>query len=87
MLAVFLDPGNAHATWRFADALAALERVLGPLARLPGLVLRFDCQYATADALAELLRRGVHFVGRVYADATAAGWARDHRGDAGLGAS
>jgi hypothetical protein len=80
VLAVFLDPGNAHAGWRCADALAALERVLGPLARLPGLVLRFDCQYAGADALAALLRRGVHFVGRVYADATAAGWARDHRG-------
>jgi hypothetical protein len=80
VLAVFLDPGNAHASWRFADALAALERVLGPLRRLPGLVLRFDCQYATADALAEPLRRGVHFVGRVYADATAAGWAREHRG-------
>jgi len=80
VLAVFLDPGNAHASWRFADALAALERVLGPLGRLPGLVLRFDCQYATADDLAALLRRGVHFVGRVYADATAAGWARDHRG-------
>jgi Transposase DDE domain group 1 len=79
VLAVFLDPGNAHAGWRFADALAALERVLGPLARLPGLVLRFDCQYAGADALAELLRRGVHFVGRVYADATAAAWAREHR--------
>jgi hypothetical protein len=58
VLAVFLDPGNAHAGWRFADGLAALERVLGPLARLPGLVLRFDCQYAGADALAELLRRG-----------------------------
>jgi Transposase DDE domain group 1 len=80
VLAVFLDPGNAHASWRFAAALAALERVLGPLARLPGLVLRFDCQYATADDLAALLLRGVHFVGRVYADATAAGWARDHRG-------
>jgi len=79
VLAVFLDPGNAHATWRFADALAALERVLGPLGRLPGLVLRFDCQYATADDLATLLQRGVHFVGRVYADVTAAGWAREHR--------
>jgi Transposase DDE domain group 1 len=79
VLAVFLDPGNAHATWRFADALAALERVLGPPGRLPGLVLRFDCQYATADALAELLRRGIHFVGRGYADATAAAWAREHR--------
>ena len=56
VLAVFLDPGNAHASWRFADLLAALERVLGPLGRLPGLVLRFDCQYATADDLALLLR-------------------------------
>jgi hypothetical protein len=80
VLAVFLDPGNAHAGWRFADALAALERVLGPLARLPGLVLRVDGQDAAPDALAALLRRGVHFVGRVDADATAAGWARDHRG-------
>ena len=52
VLAVFLDPGNAHATWRFADLLAALERVLGPLERWRGLVLRFDCQYATADDLA-----------------------------------
>src|SRR5215208_6186816 len=79
VLAVFLDPGNAHATWRFADALDALERVLGPLQRRPGLVLRFDCQYATPDDLATLLRRRIHFVGRVYADATAAGWAREHR--------
>src|SRR4051812_4166282 len=79
VLAVWLDPGNAHATWRFADALDALERILGPLQRLPGLVLRFDCQYATPDDLAELLRRRIHFVGRVYADATAAGWAREHR--------
>ena len=77
VLAIFLDPGNAHASRRFADALAALERVLGPLGRLPGLVLRFDCQYATADDLALLLRRGIRFVGRVYADATAAGWARE----------
>jgi hypothetical protein len=79
VLAVWLDPGNAHATWRFADALDALERVLGPLEQLPGLVLRFDCQYATPDDLALLLRRRIHFVGRVYADATAAGWAREHR--------
>jgi len=80
VLAVFLDPGNAHATWRFADALDALERVLGPLERLPGLVLRFDCQYATPDDLATLLRRRIHFVGRVYADATAAGWAHERTG-------
>src|SRR3954451_14919996 len=79
VLAVWLDPGNAHATWRFADALDALERVLGPLERRPGVVLRFDCQYATPDDLALLLRRQIHFVGRVYADATAAGWAREHR--------
>src|SRR5215211_2057519 len=79
VLAIWLDPGNAHATWRFADALDALERVLGPLERRPGLVLRFDCQYATPDDLALLLRRRLHFVGRVYADATAAGWAREHR--------
>jgi hypothetical protein len=77
VLAVFLDPGNAHATWRFGDLLAALERVLGPLQRLPGLVLRCDCQYATADDLADLLRRRVHFVARAYSDATAAAWARD----------
>ena len=53
--------------------------LLGPLRRLggsPGLVLRFDGQTAIADDLAELLRRGVHFVGRGDADATAAGWAR-----------
>ena len=77
VLAVFLDPGNAHATWRFADVLDALERVLGPLERLPGLIRRFDCQYATADDLAELLRRRIHFVGRIYADPTAATWARE----------
>ena len=82
VLAVFLDPGNTHARRRFPDVLAALERVLGPLERLPNLVLRFDCQYATADDLALLLRRGLRFVGRNYADATAAGWARDRRGDA-----
>jgi Transposase DDE domain group 1 len=40
VLAVFLDPGNAHATWRFGDLLAALDRVLGPLERSRGLVLR-----------------------------------------------
>jgi hypothetical protein len=50
----------------FADILAALERVLGPLERLPNLVLRFDCPYATADALARR-RRGIRFVGRNYA--------------------
>lgn len=77
VLAVFLDPGNAHATWRFADLLAALERVLGPLERWRGLVLRFDCQYATAADLALLLGRGLRFVGRVYADHTAEVWARD----------
>jgi hypothetical protein len=80
VLAVWLDPGNAHATWRFADALAALERLLGPLERLPGLIVRFDCQYATPDDLALLLRRRIHFVGRGYADATAAGWAREQSG-------
>ncbi len=78
VLAVFLDPGNAHATWRFADVLAALERVLGPLEHLPGLVLRFDSQYATADDLALLLRRGIRFIGRLYSDQTAATWAREH---------
>lgn len=80
VLAVFLDPGNTHASRRFADVLDALERVLGPLEQRPGLVLRFDCRYATADDLALLLRRGPRFVGRVYADATAATWAREHRG-------
>ena len=80
VLAVFLDPGNTHPSRRFTDVLDGLERVLGPLERLPGLVLRFDCLYATADDLAVLLRRGLRFVGRVYADATAAAWARDHRG-------
>jgi hypothetical protein len=77
VLATFLDPGNAHATWRFGDVLAALERVLGPLEHRPGLILRFDCQYATADDLAVLLRRKIHFVGRIYADQTAATWARE----------
>ncbi len=78
VLAVFLDPGNTHASRRFPDVLAALERVLGPLERLPGLVLRFDCQYATADDLALLLGRGIRFVGRVYADRTAEAWAREY---------
>ena len=78
VLAIFLDPGNAHATWRFADALAALERVLGPLERLPGLIWRFDAQDATADDLALLLRRRIGFIGRRYADRTAATWAREH---------
>jgi hypothetical protein len=78
VLAVFLDPGNAHATWRVADLLAALERVLGPLERWRGLVLRFDCQYATAADLALLLERGLRFVGRVYADHTAEVWAREY---------
>jgi len=78
VLAVFLDPGNAHATWRFPDLLAALERVLGPLERWRGLGLRFDCQYATADDLALLLGRGLRFVGRVYADHTAEVWAREY---------
>jgi hypothetical protein len=78
VLATFLDPGNAHATWRFGDVLAALERVLGPLEHRLGLILRFDCQYATADDLAVLLRRKLHFVGRIYADQTAATWAREY---------
>jgi hypothetical protein len=82
VLAAFLEGGNAHATWRFADVLDALERVLGPLGRLPGLVLRFDCQYATGDDLARLLARPVRFVGRAFADATAAAWARDLGPDA-----
>jgi Transposase DDE domain len=78
VLAVFLDPGNAHATWRFADLLVALERVLGPLERWRGLVLRFDCQYATAADLGLLLGRGLRFVGRVYADHTAETWVREY---------
>jgi len=82
VLAAFLDPGNAHATWRVADALDALERVLGPLGRLPGLVLRVDCQYATGDDLALLRRRRVRFVGRAFRDATAAAWARELGPDA-----
>jgi hypothetical protein len=80
VLAIFLDPGNTHASRRFADLLDGLERVLGPLERLPGLVLRFDCQYATPDDLAVLLKRGIAFVGRVYADGTAATWARERVG-------
>ncbi len=82
VLAAFLDPGSAHACRRFADLLAAAERVLGPLDRLPGLVVRFDCQFATADDLAALLGRRVRFVARNYADATAAAWARELGPDA-----
>jgi hypothetical protein len=77
VLATFLDPGNAHATWRFGDGLGVLERGLGPLHQVPGLSLRFDCQYATADNLRRLLDRHLHFVGRIYADQTAATWARE----------
>ena len=82
VLAVFLDPGNTHASRRFADILAALDELLGPLERLPGLVLRFDCQYATADDLALLLRRRLRFVGRNYSSTTALGWARHLGADA-----
>lgn len=82
VLAIFLDPGNTHASRRFADVLAALEDLLGPLEHLPGLVLRFDAQYATAEDLAVLLRRGLRFVGRNYASTTAVGWARDLGADA-----
>jgi hypothetical protein len=82
VLAAFLEGGNAHATWRFADALDALERVLGRFEALPGLVLRFDCQYATGDDLALLHRRRVRFVGRAFSDATAAAWARELGPDA-----
>jgi hypothetical protein len=81
VLAVFLDPGNTHASRRFADVLDALERALGPLERLPGLILRFDCQDATPDDLALLLRRGLRFVGRIYAEVTAATWACERRGE------
>jgi DDE family transposase len=80
VLAVFLDPGSVHASRRLVDVLEALERLLGPLERLPGLILRFDCQYATPDDLALLLRRGLRFVGRVYAEVTAATWACERRG-------
>ncbi len=76
VLAVFLDPGNTHASRRFADVLAALEELLGPLDRLPGLVLRFDAQYATADDLAQLIRRRIRFIGRNSCSTTAANWAR-----------
>lgn len=82
VLAIFLDPGNTHASHRFADVLATLEETLGPLDRLPGLVLRFDAQYATADDLALLLRRGLRFVGRNYSSTTALTWARDLGADA-----
>ncbi len=82
VLALFLDPGNTHASRRFADVLAALEDLLGPLEHLPGLVLRFDAQYATADDLALLLRRGLRFIGRNYSSTTATLWARDLGADA-----
>lgn len=76
VLAIFLDPGNTHASRRFRDVLDALEEVLGPLEHRPGLILRFDCQFATADDLARLRRRGLRSVARKDADATAAAWAR-----------
>ena len=41
MLAAFLEGGNAHATWRFADALDALERVLTPALK-PGEIVVMD---------------------------------------------
>lgn len=82
VLAIFLDPGNSHASHRFADVLTALEEVLGPLDRLPGLVLRFDCQYATPTDLALLLHRGIGFVGRNYSSTVATAWARDLGPDA-----
>jgi Transposase DDE domain group 1 len=82
VLALFLDPGNTHASHRFVDVLAALEDLLGPLAHLPGLVLRFDAQYATATDLALLLRRGIRFVGRNYASTSATTWARELGADA-----
>jgi hypothetical protein len=76
VLALFLDPGGTHACRRFADLLGAAEHALGPLEHRPGLVLRFGCQFATADGLALLRGRRVRFVARNYADATAAAWAR-----------
>jgi hypothetical protein len=82
VLAIFLDPGNTHASRRFVDVLVALEEVLGPLEHLPGLVLRFDCQYATPDDLALLLRRTIRFVGRNYSSTVATAWARDLGPDA-----
>ena len=82
VLAIFLDPGNTHARRRFVEVLAALEDVLGPVDRLPGLVLRFDCQYATPDDLALLLRRNIRFVGRNYSSTVAMAWARDLGPDA-----
>jgi hypothetical protein len=77
VLVIFLDPGNTHASRRLADVLTALEAILGPLEHLPGLVLRFDCQYATPDDLALLLQRGIWFVGRNYSSTVATAWARD----------
>ena len=53
-----------------------------PLPSSPALVTSIPCQYATADDLALLLRQGVRFVGRNYAAATAAVWARDLGPDA-----
>jgi hypothetical protein len=82
VLAVFLDPGNTHASRRFVDVLAALEELLGPLNRLPGLLLRFDAQYATADDLALLVHRRIRFVGRNYCSTTAVNWARELGADA-----
>jgi len=82
VLALFLDPGNTHASRRFADVLTALEDLLGPLEHLPGLVLRFDAQYATADDLALLVHRGLRFIGRNYSSTTATTWARDLGPDA-----
>jgi hypothetical protein len=82
VLAIGLDPGNTQARRRFAAGLVALEDVLGPLAQLPGLVLRCDCQYAAPDDLALLRRRNSGFVGRNYSSTVAAGWARDLGPDA-----
>lgn len=81
VLGVFLDPGNAHASRRLADVLDTLEQTLGSPRYLRGLVLRFDAQDATADDLAQLIARGVRFVGRNYSSTTATVWAR------GLGAA